>query len=40
MLACWPVALQMPLSVLVMTSEIRAGMWKRNGAIMPDQVGR
>jgi hypothetical protein len=29
---------QIPLSVLVLTSEIRAGLWKRNGSIMPEQV--
>jgi hypothetical protein len=29
---------QIPLSVLVMTSEIRVGMWKRNGHVMDDQV--
>lgn len=30
--------MQIPLSVLVLTSEIRAGLWKRNGSIMPEQV--
>lgn len=32
------VVLQLPLSVVVMASEIRVGMWRRNGQVMFDQM--
>lgn len=29
---------QVPLSVLVLASEVRVGLWRRNGHVMVDQV--